>query len=260
MSEKILEQLYELKVASVVLTEEETGLEMYSASLETHSIAQTVSEELIKAGTENETFVRLIKDKEIKVELTDIQQKRDWLAAKMGGQLTEQLVTVSEFPKNYKVKSETDGEGGRTLFVELDQEPYLGAFPKFLNKKTETVIAPEGLALDGKKVIITDPAIKVGDIVFGTSYRYETLSEAIKIDNGAATPSFRVELHIPVMSADLALVYTKKVVFHKASLGQDWSFDGSTEITKQTSSHTLTVLKSDDYEELGYIVYEKPIA
>lgn len=257
-NEMMLEQLYELKVASVVLTEEKTGMEMYSASLETHSIAQTVGEELIKAGTENETFVRLTKDKEIKVELTDIQQKRDWIATKMGGTLTEQLVEVSAFPKNYKVQSETVADAP-VYFVELEQEPKNGVMPKFYNKKTNKVIDASNLTLEGKRVIIENETFIAGDIIFGASYRYETVSEAIKIDNAGTTPNFRVELHIPVLHDDMSLAFTKKIVFHKASLGQDWTFDGSTEITKQTTSHTLTVLKSDDYEELGYMVYEKPV-
>lgn len=250
----MLEQLYELKVASVVLTEEKTGMEMYSASLETHSIAQTVGEELIKAGTENETFVRLTKDKEIKVELNDIQQKRDWVAAKMGGSLTEQLVEVSAFPKNYKVKSELG-----SVCVELEHEPKNDVLPKFYNKKTNKVIDESHLELQGKKVIITEESFVEGDVIFGASYRYETTAETVKIDNASSTPNFRVELHIPVLYADMSLAYTKKVIFHRASLGQNWSFDGSTDITKQTTAHTLTVLKHDDYEELGYIVYEKPV-
>lgn len=253
-NEMMLEQLYELKVASVVLTEEKTGMEMYSASLETHSIAQTVSEELIKAGTENETFVRLTKDKEIKVELNDIQQKRDWVAAKMGGALTEQLVEVSAFPKNYKVKSDSG-----SVYVELEHEPKNGVLPKFYNKKTNKVIDGTHLELQDKKVIITEEDFAEGDVIFGASYRYETTAEALKIDNSGSTPNFRVELHIPVLYADMSLAYTKKVIFHRASLGQNWSFDGSTDITKQTTAHTLTVLKHDDYEELGYIVYEKPV-
>lgn len=253
-NEMMLEQLYELKVASVVLTEEKTGMEMYSASLETHSIAQTVGEELIKAGTENETFVRLTKDKEIKVELTDIQQKRDWIAAKMGGTLTEQLVEVSAFPKNYKVQSELDD-----VFVELEQEPKNGVMPKLYNKKTNKAIEASNLSLEGKRIVIENEAFVEGDVIFGSSYRYETVAEALKIDNSATTPNFRVELHIPVLHADMSLAYTKKVIFHRASLGQDWTFDGSTDITKQTTSHTLTVLKHDDYEELGYVVYEKPV-
>ena len=41
-----LEDAYELKVANVILHDLESGLEMYSASLETHKVNQTVSEEL----------------------------------------------------------------------------------------------------------------------------------------------------------------------------------------------------------------------
>ena len=99
-----LQDAYELKVANVILEDLETGVEMYSASLDTHQISQTVSEELIKAGQENDTFVTLTKSKEIKVTLEDIMAKLDWQAAKVGGSLDERELEVSAFPKNYKVK------------------------------------------------------------------------------------------------------------------------------------------------------------
>lgn len=247
-----LTDAYELKVANVVLTDNKTGLELYSASLETHEITQAVQEELIKAGQENSTFVTLQKSKEIKVTISDIMSKIDWQAAKMGTNLEQKEVVVSAFPKNYAVK-ESSGE----LYIELDHEPLYGQLPTLYNKTTRKAIEVSALELNEKRVVITDLGISLGDIVFGSSYRYTTTGDVLMIHNNNNTSTYRCELHIPVLNSSMDLLYTKKVIFHKCSMGQDWSFSGQTEISSNPSSTTLTVLQSDDYEELGYIVYEE---
>ena len=124
-----LEELYDLSVANALLIDEETGLELYSVSLETHSINQTAESELVKAGQNNDTFLEIKKDKEITIELVDIQQKRDWEALKLGGQLETRTVKVSAFPRNYTV----GGTSGKE--IELEYTP-VGGKPVVYNKKT----------------------------------------------------------------------------------------------------------------------------
>ena len=250
-----LEDAYELKVANVILHDLESGLEMYSASLETHKVNQTVSEELLKAGQENDTYVTLQKSKEIKVEIQDIMSKLDWSAAKVGGSLSERTLEVSCFPRNYTVK-EQDAD----LVIELDHEPVNGVMPVLYNKKTRKAIAPENLLLEGKTIVITDDSLVVGDLVFGSSYKYFTTSESLMFEAKNKARHYRCELHIPVLSASLDLLYTKKIIFHKTSRDQNFEFSGATEITKNNQTSTLTVLKHDDFDNLGYIVYEKPMA
>lgn len=250
-----LQDAYELKVANVILEDLETGVEMYSASLDTHQISQTVSEELIKAGQENDTFVTLTKSKEIKVTLEDIMAKLDWQAAKVGGSLEERELEVSAFPKNYKVK-DSSGE----LVIELEHEPVNGVLPVIYRKDTHKAISTDLLTLEGKVITISDDSLSAGDLVFGSSYKYLTTSDSLMIDSGSKARHFRCEMHIPVLSSDLSLLFTKKIVFHKVAMSQNWEFSGATEISKNNQSTELTVLKHDDYDGLGYIVYEKPVA
>lgn len=251
-----LDDLYELKVANVVLTDLDTNVELYSASLETHSISAALETEEIKAGQENQTFVVLQKSKTITVELSDVMSKMDWQAAKMNAELNEELVVVSQFPKNYVLKD--NSEGG--FEFELDHEPYKGILPAFYNKKTKAAIDPSNITLEGKVVTITDGAgLEDGQIVFGSSYKYETTAEVMKIAKADKAKHFRVEMHIPILNSSLELVKTKKIIFHKAAMSGDWSTEGNTEVGKNNMDTTLTILADDNYEDLGYIVYENPV-
>lgn len=159
-----LEELYDLSVANALLIDEETGLELYSVSLETHAINQTAESELVKAGQNNDTFLEIKKDKEITIELVDIQQKRDWEALKLGGQLESKKVKVSAFPRNYTV----GGDG--TKEIDLEYTPITGSKPVVYNKKTNKPLEDGEVSLSGKKLSITASDIEKGDIVFVGSY------------------------------------------------------------------------------------------
>ena len=244
-----LEELYDLSVANALLIDEETGLELYSVSLETHAINQTAESELVKAGQNNDTFLEIKKDKEITIELVDIQQKRDWEALKLGGQLESKKVKVSAFPRNYTV----GGDG--TKEIDLEYTPITGSKPVVYNKKTNKPLEDGEVSLSGKKLSITASDIEKGDIVFVGSYFHEVQAEAIDIKNDTAAPNMRLELDIPKFGADIKVKYIKKVVFYKVSLGEDFSMEGSSERTKQSTTHTMSVLKHPDYETLGFLAY-----
>ena len=250
-----LQDAYELKVANVILQDLESGLELYSASLETHQINQTVSEELLKAGQENDTYVTLQKSKEIKVEIQDIMSKLDWSAAKVGGELAERTLEVSCFPRNHTIKTDDSN-----LVIELDHEPVNGVMPVLYNKKTRKAIESSKLELAGKVITITDDSLSEGDLLFASSYKYLATAESLIFEAKNKARHYRCELHIPVLSANLDLLYTKKIIFHKTAMDQNWEFSGATEITKNNQTTGLTVLKHDDYANFGYIVYEKPTA
>lgn len=247
----VLDSLFEMHVANAILTDIESGLELYSASLETHSISAEIEQEIIKAGQQNSVYATLQKGKEIKIELADVLARLDWQSAKMNGELKEKLVIVSQAPKNMVVKDKSGA-----LVVELDHEPHKEVLPVFYNKKTKEAIQAQYLELEGKEVTITDPAIEEGMTLFASSYKYKTTAPTLDIAKIDQTRSFRVELHIPIVDDKLNVVYTKKVIFHRGNMAPDWTFEGNTEITKNTHTTTLTVVASDDHDELGYIVWE----
>ena len=250
---QLLEQLYELKTCNALLISNTTGKEMYTCSLETHQVSQSVSEEDVKAGIDNELFLRLYKDRTITINLTDIQQKRDWFAAKVGSDLEKKLVRVSALPKNYTVASGAED----ALEITLDETPVADA-PRVYIKSTGAVVPTENVSVAGKVLTIEHEGINVGDVVYVGSYLYETEAETLAISTDPKTDTYRLELYSPVMDASLTTKYIKRVVFHKCSLGQNWEFNGSTDITKQTTETVLTVMKSDDHDDLGFIAYEYP--
>lgn len=250
---QLLEQLYELKTCNALLISNTTGKEMYTCSLETHQVSQSVSEEDIKAGIDNELFLRLYKDRTITITLTDIQQKRDFFSAKVGSDLEKKLVRVSALPKNYTV---APGDSDKLKIV-LDETPAVSA-PRIYIKSTGAIVPTENVELEGNTLTINHGEIHAGDVVYVGSYLYEVEAETLAITTDPKADTYRLELFSPVMDASLTTKFNKRVVFHKCTLGQNWEFNGSTDITKQTTETVLTVMKSDDHEDLGFIAYELP--
>lgn len=250
-----LDNLYEMRVADAILISNTTGVESFTSSLETAALEQSISESEVRGGSANEIQVLLKTDKKIKVTLTDVRQNRDSFAQKLGGQLTERLATVSEFPQNYTLEAgDLEGE----FKITLNHEPK-GKLPVFYNKKTKLAL-PEG-TVEGKVITIVDEddVLEVGQVVFGSSYLYETTADGINFEKDSVTDTYRLELHIPVMDEKMVRRFTKKIVFYNSSLSENFSTSWSTTIEKQTDVRELTILSHDDYEELGFVIYE-PVA
>ena len=165
----LTEELYEMTIGEILVTDLETGIEMYSGSLKSSNVNKTASTTKIRAGRDNVQWMELVGDSEITIEVVDIQAKRDWMALKLGGQLTEQEITVEAFPKNYKV-----GASGK---ITLDHTPVAGQKVAVYNKKTNE---PVEVQLSGNSLTATGGSIEEGDVVFVGSYKYVVTADAIK--------------------------------------------------------------------------------
>lgn len=247
-----LDNLYEMRVADAILVSNTTGVESFTSSLETAQLEQSISETEVRGGSANEIQVLLKTDKKIKVTLTDVRQNRDAFAQKLGGQLKERLATVSEFPQNYTLE---EGDLENEFKITLAHEPK-GKLPVFYNKKTKLAL-PEG-TVEGKVIKIVDDggSLAAGQVVFGSSYLYETTADGIDFKSDSVADTYRLELHIPIMNEKMQKVFTKKIVFYNSALSESFSTSLSTTVEKQTDVRELTVLAHDDYEELGFVIYE----
>ena len=240
----LTEELYEMTIGEILVTDLETGIEMYSGSLKSSNVSKTASTTQIRAGRDNVQWMELVGDSEISVEVVDIQAKRDWMALKLGGQLTEQEITVEAFPKNYKV-----GASGK---ITLDHTPEAGQTIAVYNKKTNE---PVEVQLSGNSLTATGGSIEEGDVVFVGSYKYTVTADAIKIPASSEGRDVSITITRPVANASQRVVYEKVYKFHRASLGTDFADEATSEKGEGAISTTFTVLKHPDHEDLGFLAY-----
>lgn len=246
----LTEELYEMTIGKILVTDLETGLEMYSGSLKSMSVSKSASTTKIRAGEDNVQWMELIGDSEISIEVVDIQAKRDWLALKLGGTLEEQSVEIEAFPKNYKI---TDSSSSKV--ITLDHTPVSGQTITVYNKKTNTAIESSKVSLSEKTLTITDSGVNVGDVVYVGSYKHTVEVEAIKIPTASASRDVAITISNPVANAQQKVVYDKVYKFYRANMGTDFTDEATSEKSEGAVSTTFTVLKHTDYEDLGFLAY-----
>lgn len=238
----LAEELYDMTIGEILVTDLETGLEMFSGSLKSTNVNKTATKTPVRAGRDNTQWLEIVGDSEITVEVTDIQAKRDWLALKLGGTLETATVELEAFPKNYRV--------GAEKAIDLDQTPVGGA-PVVYNKKTGEVIEA---SLSSKKLTITEGA-EEGDTVLVGSYKYSVQAEKVDIPASSSGRDVSITITRPQSNAAQKVVCEKVWKFYRASFSTDFADEATAEKSESAISTSFTVLKHADHENLGFLAY-----
>lgn len=238
----LTEELYDMTIGEIHVTDLETGLEMFSGSLKSTNVNKTATKTPVRAGRDNTQWLEIVGDSEITVEVTDIQAKRDWLALKLGGTLETATVELEAFPKNYRV--------GAEKAIDLDQTPVGGA-PVVYNKKTGEVIEA---SLSSKKLTITEGA-EEGDTVLVGSYKYSVQAEKVDIPTSSSGRDVSITITRPQSNGAQKVVCEKVWKFYRASFSTDFADEATSEKSEGAISTSFTVLKHSDHDNLGFLAY-----
>lgn len=238
----LTEELYDMTIGEILVTDLETGMEMFSGSLKSTNVNKTATKTAIRAGRDNTQWLEIVGDSEITVEVTDIQAKRDWLALKLGGTLETATVELEAFPKNYKVGSDKS--------ITLDHE-VVGAKPVVYNKKTGDVLE---VTVSGKKLTVTGDVAQ-GDVVLVGSYKYEVEAEKVDIPASNTGRDVAITITRPQANSAQKVVCEKVWKFYRASFSTDFVDEATAEKSESAISTSFTILKHADHDTLGLLAY-----
>lgn len=238
----LTEELYDMTIGEILVTDLETGLEMFSGSLKSTNVNKTATKTPVRAGRDNTQWLEIVGDSEITVEVTDIQAKRDWLALKLGGVLESASIELEAFPKNYRV--------GDSKKISLDQTP-VGGKPVVYNKKTGEVIEA---SLSAKELTLTGSA-EVGETVLVGSYKYTVEAEKVDIPASSSGRDVAITITRPQANRAQKVVCEKVWKFYRASFSTDFADEATSEKSESAISTSFTVLKHEDHDTLGFLAY-----
>ena len=149
-----LEELYDLSVANALLIDEETGLELYSVSLETHSINQTAESELVKAGQNNDTFLEIKKKKLLNSSDLKDDKSIEYKAASMVG--NEHVAIEISMKSSLHVKKNDGNKNGEDIATRVDK-----LSQRIIDLKSTAVFK----ALQRAHVALVRPPIKKTNVI-----------------------------------------------------------------------------------------------
>ena len=252
----ILEDLLEVSVANFYAYDEKSGLEYYSGTLESHELSASAETEEIKGGQGNNVIASIDKAKELTLKIVDVVARQDIEALKLGGEIKavgSDIVDAFHMPKNYTVTEESS-----TKSITLDAVPKAGEEVLVYNNKTKKVIESSKVQISSNKVTITDPAIKAGDTVWVTGFKYQALAtdKYAEISSTAFAPTLFVVVEVPLFDTDMSIVATKQYLFPRAKMDSAVTISGQSEKTKNTRETSLKILKDPSVDYLGRVVYK----
>lgn len=238
----LTEELYDMTIGEILVTDLETGLEMFSGSLKSTNVNKTATKTTVRAGRDNTQFLEIIGDSEITIEVTDIQAKRDWLALKLGGTLETTDVELEAFPKNYKVGA------GKTITLEYTP---VGEKPVVYNKKTGVAIEA---SISGAELTLTGE-VEAGETVLVGSYKYTVEAEKVDIPASSTGRDVAITITRPQANAAQKVVCEKVWKFYRASFSTDFVDEATSEKSESAIATSFTVLKHTDHDTLGFLAY-----
>lgn len=243
----LTEELYDMTIGEILVTDLETGMEMFSGSLKSTNVNKTATKTPVRAGRDNTQWLEIVGDSEITVEVTDIQAKRDWLALKLGGTLESDTVELEAFPKNYKVAAGLS----ESKEITLSPTPISGQNPIVYNKKTGAVIEA---SLSGSKLTVTG-SVEVGETVLVGSYKYSVEAEKVDIPASSSGRDVSITITRPQSNAAQKVVCEKVWKFYRASFSTDFADEATSEKSEGAIATSFTVLKHSDHDNLGFLAY-----
>lgn len=244
------EQLFELSTANFYALDPSTGLELYTGTLESDQLERTAEQEKIKGGIDNDTLTVIDKSSELNLTVTDVVNRRDMLAAKLGTSIQKGKVIVKHLPKNYEVKEDAG------LKVTLSATPLADAVLNIYDNKDKAKMeVTTDYTISGNVITIVKEGIQAGDTIFVTGFDYETTAEYIDIPSTSSTKSMQVIIEKPIWDADGEIVYYKQYNFPKAKIDGSFTTSGNTEKQANPDETKFTITKDGNEVSLGKIVY-----
>ena len=256
-----------LGVADVLILDDDTGMQIASATLSSHTIEQTVDSTDLRGGRTNKLIGRLKTSKSLSVTVEDLQQTKEMQALMSGAEIETTPTLAFTMPK--EVDYTTDG-------IELDPKLKDGT-PIFCydletGKQYDTQLVPAvGVGNDKLKVgeagqNNNTPGNVQTELANGTpvllgAYRYDTTTEenfSIRSDKFAKNVSIVLEEDV-YDGETMEIIKVKQTIIPLATPDENFSLSGSAEISETTASYTFTALNSGECENLlGYVVYLDP--
>jgi hypothetical protein len=162
-------------VFDAVMIDNTDGSVAGTTTLQGANIDVAVSEVEVRAGRGNALIATLHIQRDISVELTDVEWKPEWIAKQLGTSITTGAGVAYAMPKYYTVVDLDGAEAGTALGFTLDEEPLATASGLTIYDEDEKlIVVTTDYTIAAKVVTIVTDGVTVGDVYEVRTYKYAT--------------------------------------------------------------------------------------
>lgn len=241
----------------------ENGMQMYSATLSSHTIEQTVDATDLRGGRGNRIIGRLKSSKSLTVTLEDLQQTKEMQAYLSGAEIEEDVTVAYEMPQEVAYVN-----GGITL-VHDPKDPETMLCMNIVTEEKYYVQYDQGgktLKVGSAQEITNQPGniqVEIGEgtkiLIGGYTYDTDATAEFFRIGSTKFAKNVAVVLEEDIYDGEtMQIIGLKQTIIPVASPDENFTLAGSREISETTASYTFTALANGDCGDLGYVVYLPP--
>lgn len=144
-----------------------------TTTLQSANIDVAVSEVEVRGGRGNALLCNLHIQRDINIDITDVEWKPEWIAKQLGTSIATGAKTAWAMPKWYSVVDLDGTESGTALGFQLDKQPLASASGLKIYDSTGTevkVTTDYTIATD--TVTVIKAGVKVGDLYEVRTYKY----------------------------------------------------------------------------------------
>jgi hypothetical protein len=227
-----------------------------TATLQEANIEVQVQENDVRGGRGNQLLGILHSDRDIMINLTDINFRYDWMAKQMGQDIVTGAGVAYAMPKSYTVVDNDTVTTGNQPGITLDKTPSASTSLAIYNASGVRIT---GFTVTTNKVDFAGatPAVVVGDVVDVRTYTYATdaQTQTINIDNAVFAKGVKAILEtLEVDESTETATHKIQYQFDNTLPSGNFTVNTSSEKTASTQAFNLRVVKPKTSTKVGKVV------
>jgi hypothetical protein len=160
-------------VFDCIICDNSDGSVAGTTTLQSGNIDVAVSEVEVRGGRGNALLCNLHIQRDINIDITDVEWKPEWIAKQLGTSIVTGEKTAWAMPKWYPLVDLDGAESGTALGFKLDEQPLATASGlKIYNSAGTEVEVTTGYTIATDTVTILAAGAKVGDLYEVRTYKY----------------------------------------------------------------------------------------
>ena len=228
-----------------------------TTTLTSANIDVAVSEVEVRAGRGNVLQATLHVQRDINVELTDIEWKPEWIAKQLGTSITVGASVGYAMPKYYTVVDLDGSEAGTALGFTLDNEPLTTASGLTIYDEDEKlIVVTTDYTIVAKVVTIVTDGVTVGDVYEVRTYKYATpaATQTLTMESDKFAKGVTLVLSTFETDENEDNPYELQYIFTNAIPNGSFQIQTSSEKKAATQSLKLKVIKPADSTIVGKLL------
>lgn len=236
---------------------ESDGSVIGTTTLQSGNIDVAVSEVEVRGGKSNALLANLHVQRDINIELVDVEWKPEWIAKQLGTSITSGATEAYSMPKWYSVIDLDGDASGTALGFKLDNTPLVSnSGLKIFGTDGVEVNSNTGYTIATDTVTILKAGVRVGDVFEVRTYKYATPvgTQTLNFESDKFATGAKLVLSTLETDENEEHLFELQYIFENAIPNGSFAIQTSSEKKESTQSLKLKIVKPSNSTIVGKLL------